>query len=245
MTGGNLIRADRLLFQQGWVESRQKAGCLIMSGVVFTRSTRVGKPSQMLSRDAELTVKKTLPYVSRGGLKLEGALKAFNINVEGVVAVDIGASTGGFTDCLLKHGASEIYAIDVGYGQLDWFLRNDTRVKVFERTNIRYFNHNILDTLTDIVVIDVSFISLKKVIPVAKKMLKKGGIMLPLVKPQFEATRAEVGKGGIVKDTKVHDRVLHDLSQFVEDEGFTVLDIISSPIKGAKGDREFFMYTRI
>jgi 23S rRNA (cytidine1920-2'-O)/16S rRNA (cytidine1409-2'-O)-methyltransferase len=235
-------RLDRLLHQRGLVASREIGKRLIMAGEVTVDGQRVDKPGTQVPVDADLVVKTPPPYVSRGGFKLEAALDAFPIPVPGLVAADVGACTGGFTDCLLQHGAARVYAIDVGYGQLDWRLRQDERVVVLERTNARYLNE--LAEPVDLVVIDVSFISLKLIIPPAVSWLKPGGHLVALIKPQFEAGRRQVGKGGVVRDPAVHRVVLEELLSWAEAEGLRPQGLIRSPVKGPAGNIEFLAWLR-
>lgn len=231
-----------LLVERGFAESREKARSLVMAGLVKVGGHLVDKPGKELPEDVDIHLAgQDIPYVSRAGLKLEKALREFAIDVRGKTAIDIGASTGGFTDCLLQHGAEKIYAVDVGYGQIHWRLRQDERVVNLERTNIRYLGRDALPKLVDIAVIDVSFISLKMVIPKVLEFLSPDGILVALVKPQFEVGKGEVGKGGIVRDEEKHRRVLDDLGQFVGGLGLGIIGIDESPILGAKGNREFLM----
>ena len=238
----NKERIDLLLVKKGLAPTRTRARTLIMAGVVFVDSTRVDKAGIIVKEDAEILVKhSTLGYVSRGGIKLEAALKEFRIDVSDKVALDIGASTGGFTDCLLKHGAKKVYAVDVGYGQLDWKLRQDPRVVVKERINARYLKSEDIGELVDVCTIDVSFISLTKVIPPVSKILKPSGILIALIKPQFEVGKGEVGKGGIVRDEKKHREVVSRIINFLEELNFRILGVITSPILGADGNKEFLV----
>ena len=235
-------RLDRLLVEKGLADTRERARALILEGRVLVDGVVVDKAGKMVARDVEIIVTEPLPYVSRGGLKLDGALEAFSIEVEGKRAMDIGASTGGFTDCLLKRGAERVYAVDVGYGLLDWRLRRDDRVVVLERRNIRYLDPKEVGEKVDIITIDVSFISLEKVIPKAMEFLKEGGIILALIKPQFEVGKGEVGKGGVVKDPEKHRKVIEGLKAFCQALGLKVRGVVESPIRGAKGNREFWLY---
>lgn len=232
-------RADVLLAERGLAESREQAQVMIMEGLVFAPSGRVAKASSTLPEDAPLEVRGRLPYVSRGGLKLAGALDAFGLAVEGKNALDVGASAGGFTDCLLQRGARHVYAVDVGHGQLHHRLRQDPRVTVREKTNARHSFH--LPESVDIVVIDVSFISLSLVIPPALDHLHGGGQVVALVKPQFEAPREQVGRGGIVKDPKVHAAVLGRMVIWATEQRLRLRGMCPSPILGDKGNREFFL----
>jgi 23S rRNA (cytidine1920-2'-O)/16S rRNA (cytidine1409-2'-O)-methyltransferase len=215
-------RLDRLMVDRGLAPTREKAKALIMAGVVVVGEERIDKAGALVSPDAGIRIKgEGNPYVSRGGLKLEGALRIFGIDVTGMAALDIGASTGGFTDCLLQRGARKVYAIDVGYGQIDWKLRTDNRVVLFEKTNIRYFSGEGIEDAIELAVIDVSFISLKLVLPVALGLTATGGSILALIKPQFEAGRGEVGKG-VVRDPAVHRRVVEEIVSFSEKLGLAV-----------------------
>ena len=232
-------RADLLLAERGLAESREQAQILIMEGLVFTPSGRVAKASSPLAADTPLGVRGRLPYVSRGGLKLAGALDAFALDVAGKTALDVGASTGGFTDCLLQRGASHVYAVDVGHGQLHHKLRQDARVTVMEKTNARHSYD--LPEPVDLVIIDVSFISLTLVIPPTLPHLQDGGHIVALVKPQFEAAREQVGRGGIVKDPKVHAAVLGKMALWAVHHGLRLRGMCPSPILGDKGNREFFL----
>jgi len=236
-------RIDLLLFERGLFESREKARASVMSGIVFADGQRIDKPGSSVSVDAVIEIRgSTLQYVSRGGLKLEKAMREFGISLDGVAAADIGASTGGFTDCMLQNGAAKVFAIDVGYGQLAWKLRNDSRVVVMERTNIRYVTPEMIGEPLDFASIDVSFISLKLVLPVLKQLLKQGCKAVALVKPQFEAGREKVGKKGVVRDPEVHLEVLEAFCMNSRDNGFDLLDLTYSPIKGPEGNIEYLAY---
>ncbi len=234
-------RLDVLLVEQGYFDSREKAKAAIMAGLVWQGSERIDKAGTKVSRDAPITVKGAPhPYVSRGGLKLEKAIRTFGIDLQGAVMLDIGASTGGFTDCALQHGAAFVYAIDVGYNQLDWSLRQDERVRVMERTNFRHLTPDRLDGPTPgFASIDVSFISLKLILPVLAAMLAKDGKTVALIKPQFEAGREQVGKSGVVRDPKVHASVLRDVLRFADQMGFSLHGLTFSPITGGEGNIEF------
>ena len=232
-------RLDLLLVKLGLAETRSKAQRLIMAGEVSVGGRIYDKPGRQVPCDAEITVRRRPRYVSRGGEKLEKALEEFGIDVSGLVAADIGASTGGFTDCLLRHGARRVYAIDVGYGQLDWKLRQDPRVVVMERTNIRYLEG--LPEPVDIVTIDVSFIGLELVLPKAVELLGGEGEIIPLVKPQFQAGRGKVGKGGVVRDPEIHREVLEAVIKLAGDLGLAPVDAVASPIKGPAGNIEFLL----
>ncbi len=243
MKKGFKERLDKLLVKRGLVESREKAQALIMAGLVYVNDQRVDKAGTRVSLEAQIEIKgETCPYVSRGGLKLEHALKEFHISVAGLVCADIGASTGGFTDCLLQHGAAKVYAIDVGHGQLHWRLRQDPRVVVMEGVNARYLKPEDLPETVDLVTIDVSFISLTKIIPAAKGLLKPGGRIVALIKPQFEVGPREVGKGGVVRDPALHQRVIEKIKNFAEDLNLTVLGLTESPLLGPAGNREFLIH---
>ena len=240
-------RADVLLAAKGMAESREQAQTLIMEGMVFTPSGRVAKASSLFLETVEFEVRGRLPFVGRGGLKLAHALDSFSFPVQGQVALDLGASTGGFTDCLLQRGARQVYAVDVGHGQLDYRLREDSRVIVMEKTNARYFFElppeppGESPELVDLVTIDVSFISLNLVIPSALNHLKPGGHVIALVKPQFEARREEVGRGGGIKDPQVHAKVLARSIRWVVEQGLGLRNLCASPILGDAGNREFFL----
>ena len=233
------IRADRLLFERGLADSREQAQALIMEGVVYTPSGRVLKAGSTLREDVELEVKGRLPFVGRGGVKLAHALDEFQIDVGGLTVLDVGASTGGFTDCLLQRGARHVYAVDVGHGQMDYGLRQDERVTVIEKTNARHpFD---LPEQVDMVVMDVSFISLTKVLPEAVRHLDPGRYVAALVKPQFEAQKSQVGRGGVIKDPKVHADVLGKTVNWAVEHGLRFRNMCRSPIQGDAGNREFFI----
>ena len=235
-------RLDNLLLERGIVQSRERAKGLILSGDVRVNGNPVNKAGTLIDENAEIEITKDIPYVSRGGLKLEKAIKEFNINVKDKAAIDVGASTGGFTDCLIQYGAKKVYAVDVGYGQLAWKLRNDPRVVIIERKNVRYIKPSDIGEPVDIATIDVSFISLKLVLPVVKNLLKENGEIIALIKPQFEVGKGEVGKGGIVKDEEKHKKVISEIKSFAIDSGFKVLNVTESPIAGQKGNVEFLIY---
>jgi len=236
------IRLDRLLVDRGIAVTREKAKALIMSGLVVVGEERIDKAGTLVRHDAGIRIKGGgNPYVSRGGLKLKGTLLSFDIDVKDIVALDIGASTGGFTDCLLQEGAKKVYAIDVGYGQFDWKLRTDSRVILFEKTNIRYFSGEAIEDRIDMAVIDVSFISLKLVLPVAFKLTGENAAILDLLKPQFEEGRDEVGKG-VIRDPRLHQRVVEEIVRFSEELGLETVGTCESPITGPAGNREFFLY---
>jgi len=236
-------RIDRLLVRRGIVETRERAQALVLAGQVFVNGERVDKPGKSVPEDARIEVHGfALRYVSRGGLKLEAALRAFDISVVGAVCLDIGASTGGFTDCLLQHGARSVYAVDVGHGQLDWRLRRDPRVIVREGVNARYLKPEDFPTLFDLITIDVSFISLTKILPAAASLLKPSGTILALIKPQFEVGRGEVGRGGVVRDPEKHRRAVEGIRTFAERElSLTCVGVVESPILGSEGNKEFFI----
>ena len=234
------VRLDVLLVERGLLDSRQKAQANIMAGLVFVNGQRVDKPGTAVAEDAPVEVRgHALPYVSRGGLKLEKAMKTFPITLTGKTCADIGASTGGFTDCMLQNGASKVYAVDVGYGQLDWKLRSDPRVVCLERTNARYLDHEQIPDELDFASIDVSFISLKLILPAVANVLKDGGYVASLVKPQFEAGREKVGKKGVVRDPAVHKEVLEHYLEHAREAGFGVLGLTYSPIRGPEGNIEY------
>ncbi|MCM3665436.1 TlyA family RNA methyltransferase [Mesobacillus subterraneus] len=237
-------RLDVLLVERGLAETREKAKRTIMAGLVYSNENRLDKPGEKVNSDIPLTVKgNVLPYVSRGGLKLEKALKTFDLDVKGKTLLDIGASTGGFTDCALQNGAEMSYALDVGYNQLAWKLRQDERVVVMERTNFRYVKpEDLIKGMPNFASIDVSFISLRLILPVLKTLLVPGSDIVALVKPQFEAGREQVGKKGIVRDRKVHEQVLNRITGFSIDEGYDVLNLSFSPITGGDGNIEFLLH---
>ncbi|MBT2693397.1 TlyA family RNA methyltransferase [Bacillus sp. ISL-55] len=237
-------RLDVLLVERGLAETREKAKRTIMAGLVYSNENRLDKPGEKVSSDIPLTVKgNVLPYVSRGGLKLEKALKVFNLDVQGKTLLDIGSSTGGFTDCALQNGAEMSYALDVGYNQLAWKLRQDERVVVMERTNFRYVKpEDLIKGMPNFASIDVSFISLRLILPVLKTLLVTGSDVVALFKPQFEAGREQVGKKGIVRDRKVHEQVLDRIISFSIEEGYDVMDLSFSPITGGDGNIEFLLH---
>ena len=238
-------RLDKILVDKGVAQSRERARALIMAGKVLVKGKKVEKAGEMVLADADIVLAgEDIPYVSRGGLKLEKALNEFNIDVTGKVAMDVGASTGGFTDCLLQRGAAKVYAIDVGYGQLDLKLRNDQRVVNIERQNIRYLERESIPEQVDIATIDASFISLTKVIPKVLEFLKGTGELIALIKPQFEVGKGEVGKGGVVRDEAKQTAVVENIRFFCEEIGLTVIGVVESPITGPKGNREFLIYIR-
>lgn len=226
------------------MESREQARSLIMEGKVIVNGSSAVKAGTFVKNDSAISILQTNPYVSRGGLKLEAALKAFDLPVKGLTALDAGASTGGFTDCLLHHGAKKIYAVDVGYGQFSWKLRNDPRVELLEKTNIRTLAASEIGEEIDIAVIDVSFISLVKVLPRVWDIVTPGGAVLALIKPQFEVFRKDIGKGGVVKSNEVRAETVKKISLFCRDHGCDVNGTFRSPLKGPKGNVEFFILMR-
>lgn len=235
-------RLDIVLVNRGFFQSRERAKSSIMAGIVYVDGQRVDKPGTGIRDDADIYVKEdTCPYVSRGGLKLAKAIQSFQLDLEGAVAIDIGASTGGFTDCMLKNGATKVYSIDVGYGQLDWGLRNDPRVVNMEKVNIRYLEKEKILEKADFISIDVSFISLKLVFPVASELLSDNGKLVCLVKPQFEAGREQVGKKGIIRDERVHKDVLQNVIKYGEANGLYPQGLDFSPMTGAKGNIEYLL----
>ena len=236
-------RLDVLLVELGHAESRTKAQAIIMSGLVYVDGQKADKPGTAYEESVSVEVRTgACPYVSRGGLKLEKALRDFGVDPTGYVCSDSGASTGGFTDCLLQKGASKVFAIDVGYGQLDWKIRSDPRVVVMERTNVRYVTPEDLGEPLDLSVVDVSFISLKIVLPVIKTFLKPTGQVLCLIKPQFEAGKDKVGKKGVVRDPAIHKEVLDDFVSLTKQSGFKILGLTFSPVKGPEGNIEFLAH---
>jgi 23S rRNA (cytidine1920-2'-O)/16S rRNA (cytidine1409-2'-O)-methyltransferase len=239
------IRADQLLVSRGLAESRTRAQALIMAGAVFSGETKLAKAGDMLAADAPLDVRgKDHPWVSRGGIKLDHGLTHFGFDVTGLVALDVGSSTGGFTDVLLNRGAAKVYAVDVGTNQLAWKLRQDPRVIVHEQTNARSLDSDIISEPIDIIVCDASFISLAKVLGASLTLAKRGAKLVALIKPQFEAGRDEVGKGGVVRDPAVHERVCAEAKAWVQSQGWTVLGITPSPITGPEGNVEFLLGAR-
>ena len=238
-------RLDTVLVERGLVPSKQRAQAFIMEGKVWVDGKRVEKSGVRVRADAEVEIKgKKYPYVSRGGAKLEKALTHWDIMVEGKIFLDVGASTGGFTDCLLQKGAAKVYGVDVGYGQLAWELQCDGRVVNLEKNNIRYLKGEVFEDELDGAVIDVSFISLKKIIPKVVELIKRDGDIIALIKPQFEVGKGEVGKGGVVKDTKKHEEVIDEISSFALSLALQVIGIIESPLLGPKGNKEFFIYLK-
>lgn len=236
-------RLDILITNKGLCESRSRAKALIMEGVVFVEGQREDKPGSLFDENVDIELKENpIPFVSRGGLKIQKALQEFKINLDGKIVMDIGASTGGFTDCMLQNGAKKVYSVDVGYGQLDYRLRNDDRVVVMERTNIRKVTSTDLDDVPSFASIDVSFISLKIVLPVVKELLETDHKIVALIKPQFEAGKEQVGKNGVVRDSKVHKAVIKDVINSAMNMGYSILGLSYSPIKGPKGNIEYLLY---
>lgn len=239
------VRLDVLLHDLGLCESRERAKALIMAGQVYIKNQKCDKPGEQVSGDIVPEIRgETLKYVSRGGLKLEKAIKEFNLVLDGAVAMDIGASTGGFTDCMLQNGAKKVFAVDVGYGQFAWKLRSDERVVNMERTNIRYVTPEDIGEQLDFASVDVSFISLGLVLPAAYALLKEGGEIAALIKPQFEAGREQVGKKGVVRDKKVHYSVIETVINKAKEIGFGVLALSFSPIKGPEGNIEYLVHLK-
>jgi 23S rRNA (cytidine1920-2'-O)/16S rRNA (cytidine1409-2'-O)-methyltransferase len=238
------LRLDQLLVEKGLFASREQARRAVMAGDVKVDTRIAVKPSQLLEPNAAIALKPMRRYVGRGALKLESALDNFDIDVHGKVALDIGASTGGFTDCLLQRGAMKVYAVDVGRGQLDWKLRNDPRVIVRENVNARFLSREHVPELVDLCMIDVSFISLTLILPNAFELLNANGMMLALIKPQFELQRADIGSGGIVRDPELHQRAQQKIVAFVTNLGHVVTGIAPSAIKGTDGNQEFFACLR-
>ena len=236
------IRVDQALVFCGLADSLEEARTMVMAGQIWLGEQRVINPSRQVERDAEMTVEASDPYVSRGGVKLAAALDVFQIPTAGLICADVGASTGGFTDCLLQHGAARVYAVDVGYGQLDWRLRQDPRVELLERTNVRYLRE--LPEPVDLAAVDVSFISLRRVIPVIRGWFPaRGGTALMLIKPQFEATRQEAARGaGVIRDPQIHRRVVEEVLHEAQREEFQIRGVMRSPIRGAEGNMEFLAW---
>jgi 23S rRNA (cytidine1920-2'-O)/16S rRNA (cytidine1409-2'-O)-methyltransferase len=237
------VRLDVMLAERGLAESREKAHALVLAGEVMVNGVPARKPGQAVSAEAELKVRDRPAHVSRGGLKLESAIDRFGIRVAGRICLDVGASTGGFTDCLLQHGAARVHAVDVGSGQLDWKLRSDSRVLLRERLNARYLRYEDIGELIDLAVCDVSFISATLILPAMGPLLQPAGEMVVLVKPQFEVGREQVGKGGIVRDPRLHQAACERIETAVRQMHFET-SIIESPILGAEGNKEFLLYAR-
>ena len=239
------VRVDQLVFDLGYTESRERAKTTIMSGLVFVNGQRADKPGTPVAPDAKIEVRgEAIPFVSRGGFKLDKALQVFPIDPSGKSCIDCGASTGGFTDVLLQHGAAKVYAVDVGYGQLAWKLRNDPRVVNLERTNLRYVTAEQIPELLELAVMDVSFISIKLVLPAVKALLVPGADLVCLIKPQFEAGRDEVGKKGVVRDSGVHCQVIRGILDFAPQIGLSVMGLDFSPIKGPEGNIEYICHMK-
>ena len=241
----NRERIDKLLLDKGIVQSRERAKALILAGTVFVKGQRIDKPGARVEADALIQLQgEPPPYVSRGGRKLEGALEAFGIDPSQMVVMDVGASTGGFTDCVLQKGARRVYAVDVGYGQLAWKLQKDPRLVNLERRNIRYLKREEVGEEMDLIVVDTSFISVEKFLPHLLDFLREDGTILCLIKPQFEVGKGEVGKGGVVKDSVLHQKVIERISGFSRGLGLIVLGVVESPLLGPKGNKEFFIHLR-
>jgi 23S rRNA (cytidine1920-2'-O)/16S rRNA (cytidine1409-2'-O)-methyltransferase len=238
-------RLDKLLVEKGIIHSREGAKALILAGKVAVEDRIVDKPGTEIEREARLQLRgEDQPYVSRGGIKLEGALNAFKINPEEMIVMDVGASTGGFTDCVLQRGAKRVYAVDVGYGQLSWKLQKDPRVVSLERKNIRYLKIEEVGEKMDLILIDTSFISIEKFLPHLLHFLREGGFIVGLIKPQFEVGKGEVGKGGVVRDSILHQKVVQRISEFSRELRLSVLGVIESNLLGPKGNKEFFIYLK-
>ncbi len=238
-------RLDKLLVEKGIVQSMDRARALILAGRVTIEDRTIDKPGTQIEMEARLQLRgEDQPYVSRGGIKLEGALHAFEIDPKGMVVMDVGASTGGFTDCVLQGGARKVYAVDVGYGLLAWKLQKDQRVVNLERRNIRYLKREEVKDEMDLILIDTSFISIEKFLSHLLHFLKKGGSIIGLIKPQFEVGKGEVGKGGVVRESALHQKVIERIEEFSRGLGLSVLGVTESPILGPKGNKEFFIYLR-
>jgi len=238
------VRVDRLLTDRGLVPSRERAKALIMAGQVIVGDHKVEKAGQLVDDTLEIRIKNDLPFVSRGGLKLAKALDEFKVDVNGLTIMDVGASTGGFTDCLLQRGACRVFAVDVGYGQLAWKLQQDERVFSLEKTNIRYLEAGMLPSVPDMAVIDASFISLDKVLPNTLSLVKSMGTVIALIKPQFEVGRGEVGRGGVVRDPEKHAAVIESVFALAKELNLEAVAVTESPITGPKGNREFLVYLK-
>ncbi len=250
MNKNNKIRLDTLLVEKGIAQSRERAQAIIMSGSILVNGFIVDKSGTKVDFNADIAFKGgsksniDIPYVSRGGLKLAKALSHLQLDVTGMTCIDIGASTGGFTDCLIQAGACKVYAVDVGYGQMDWSLRQNPKVVVIERTNIRHMPYQTIGETVDLITIDTSFISLKIVVPAAEKFMRTDTLTLALIKPQFEAGKERVGKGGVVRDPVVRGEIVNDIELFFRQRGYETGDIIESPVKGQKGNVEFIISMR-
>jgi 23S rRNA (cytidine1920-2'-O)/16S rRNA (cytidine1409-2'-O)-methyltransferase len=239
------VRLDRLLVDRGIAPTRERARALILSGIVMVGEERVDKAGTLVAADAEIRLRgEDHPYVSRGGVKLKSAIDAFGIDVTGLVALDVGASTGGFTDCLLQAGAKKVYAVDVGYGQFAWKLRKDERVVLFEKTNIRFFDGRGIEDAVDIATVDTSFISLRLVLPRVVSLVGEKALILALIKPQFEVGKGEVGKKGVVTDPAMHGKVIEDMAEFCQGLQLEVKGTCESPLLGPAGNKEFFIYLK-
>ena len=239
------VRLDQLIFDLGYTESRERAKTTIMSGLVYVNGQKADKPGMPVDPEAKIEVRgEAIPFVSRGGFKLDKALKVFPVDPSGKTCIDCGASTGGFTDVLLQHGAAKVYAVDVGYGQLAWKLRTDPRVVNLERTNLRYISREQIPEPLDLAVMDVSFISIRLVLPAVKELLKPGADYICLIKPQFEAGRDEVGKKGVVRDPIVHEEVVRGILDFAPTIGFSVMGLDYSPVKGPEGNIEYICHLK-
>jgi len=238
-------RLDKLLIEKGMVRSRERAQALIMEGKVTVDGRRIDKPGTKVEVEASLQLRgDDLPYVSRGGIKLEAALRSFGVDPRGMMVMDVGASTGGFTDCVLQKGARKVYAVDVGYGQLAWRLQKDPRVVSLERRNIRYLKREEIPEEVDLILIDTSFISIEKFLPHLLRFLRSEGQLIGLIKPQFEVGKGEVGKRGVVRNPILHQNVIERISQFSRGQGLTVLGVIESPLLGTQGNKEFFIHLK-
>ncbi|MDM8544267.1 TlyA family RNA methyltransferase [Desulfococcaceae bacterium HSG9] len=239
------VRLDMLVVNLGLAQSRQRARAMIMAGKVLVNNLPITKPGSAFADNAVIRLKAgDIPYVSRGGLKLEKALNEYHLNVKGMTCLDVGASTGGFTDCLLKHGAERVYAVDVGYGQLAWQLRQDKRVVVIERTNIRYMPAESVPDPIDLITIDVSFISLKIVIPAVRQFMQADTRIIALIKPQFEVGKKKIGKGGVVRDPAMHTAVIDELTDYFQKHELECEPVLTSPVQGPKGNKEFLILMR-
>lgn len=239
------IRLDTAVFEAGLAESREKARAMIMEGIVFVNNQKEDKPGTPIKADAKIEVRgEKLPFASRGGLKLDKAVKVFGLTLKDKICMDVGASHGGFTDCMLQNGAAKVYAVDVGYGQLVWKLRTDPRVVNMERTNIRYVTQEQVPDTLDFASVDVSFISLTLVVPVVRELLKDGGEIMCLIKPQFEAGKGKVGKKGVVREPEIHCEVIEKILRLMQEQRFEVLGLDYSPIKGPEGNIEYLIYAK-